>query len=75
MGDLMKVIKKLFGLDKIEANIEEARQALEKANQLKEEAEKNLAEIAQEQELAKLTPKDRASRKKEPLGRCIKYAC
>ncbi len=66
MGDLMKVIKKLFGLDKIEANIEEARQALEKANQLKEEAEKNLAEIAQEQELAKLTPKDRASRKKEP---------
>ncbi|NBP56335.1 hypothetical protein EBU71_07355 [bacterium] len=62
----MKVIKKLFGLDKIEANIEEARQALEKANQLKEEAEKNLAEIAQEQELAKLTPKDRASRKKEP---------
>jgi hypothetical protein len=62
----MKVIKKLFGLDKIEANIEEARLALEQATKLKEEAENNLKEIAQEQELAKLTPKDRATRKKEP---------
>ena len=62
----MKVIKKLFGLDKIEANIEEARLALEQANKLKEEAEKNLKEITQEQELAKLSPKDRATRKKEP---------
>ena len=62
----MKFVKKLFGLDKIESNIEEARQALEQANRLKEEAEKSLKEIAQEQELAKLTPKDRATRKKEP---------
>jgi len=62
----MKIIKKLFGLDKIEANIEEARVALEQATKLKEEAEKNLKEIAQEQELAKLSPKDRATRKKEP---------
>lgn len=62
----MKVIKKLFGLDKIEANIEEAKVALEQATKLKEEAEKSLKEVAQEQELAKLTPKDRATRKKEP---------
>ncbi len=62
----MKVIKKLFGLDKIEANIEEARQALEQATKLKEEAENNLKEISQEQELAKLNPKERATRKKEP---------
>jgi hypothetical protein len=62
----MNFVKKLFGLDKIQANIEEAKLALEKANQLKEEAEKNLQEIAQEQELAKLTPKERATRKKEP---------
>ena len=62
----MKIIKKLFGLDKIEANVAEARLALEEATKLKEEAEKNLKEIAQEQELAKLTPKDRATRKKEP---------
>ena len=62
----MKIIKKLFGLDKIEANIEEARLALEQATKLKEEAENSLKEIAQEQELAKLSPKDRATRKKEP---------
>ncbi len=62
----MKFIKKLFGLDKIESNIEEARLALEEANRLKTEAENSLKEIAQEQELAKLTPKDRATRKKEP---------
>lgn len=62
----MSFIKKMFGLDKIQANIEEAKLALERANELKEQAEKNLQEIAQEQELAKLTPKDRATRKKEP---------
>lgn len=62
----MKIVKKLFGIDKIEANVAEARQALEEAQRLKEEAEKNLKEIAQEQELAKLTPKERATRKKEP---------
>ena len=62
----MKVIKKLFGLDKIEANIEEARLALEQATKLKEEAENSLKEIAQEQELAKLSPKERANRRKEP---------
>ena len=62
----MKFIKKLFGLDKVEANIEEARRALEEANRLKEEAEKSLKEIALEQEMAKLTPKERANRKKEP---------
>jgi len=62
----MKIIKKLFGLDKLEANIAEARTALEQATKLKEEAEKNLKEINQEQELAKLSPKERATRKKEP---------
>ena len=62
----MKIVKKLFGLDKVEDNIREAKRALEEANRLKEEAEKNLKEVVQEQELAKLTPKDRATRKKEP---------
>jgi hypothetical protein len=62
----MKFIKKLFGLDKIEANIEEARLTLEHATKLKEEAESSLKEIAQEHELAKLGPKERATRKKEP---------
>jgi len=61
----MKIIKKIFGLDKIEADIAEARSALEEAQKLKDEAEKNLKEIALEQEMAKLTPKERAIRKKE----------
>jgi hypothetical protein len=63
---MQKFIKKLMGLDKIEANIEEARVALEHATKLKEEAEKNLKDLSEEQELAKLSPKDRATRKKEP---------
>lgn len=63
---MKQFIKKLMGLDKIEADIELARQSLEEATKLKDEAEKNLKEIAQEQEMVKLTPKDRATRKKEP---------
>ena len=59
-------IKRIMGLDQIEANIEQARQSLEEATRLKEEAEKNLKEIAQEQEMAKLSPKERANRRKEP---------
>ena len=62
----MKIIKKLVGLDKLEANIEKTRLALDEANKLKQEAENNLKELVQEQELAKLSPKDRATRKKEP---------
>ncbi len=62
----MKILKKILGLDKVEANLAEARKALDDATKLKEEAENSLKEIAQEQELAKLNPKDRASRKKEP---------
>lgn len=62
----MKLIKKLFGLDKLEANITETRKILEEAQSKKEEAEKALKEIQEQEELAKLSPKDRASRKKEP---------
>lgn len=62
----MKIIKKLFGLDKLEESIAKAENDLREANQRLEEAEK-AATIAKEQEdLAKLTPKERASRKKEP---------
>ncbi len=62
----MKIIKKLFGLDKLEANIEETRRLLEDAQAKKEEAEQALKEIETQAELAKLTPKERATRKKEP---------
>jgi hypothetical protein len=75
----MNIIKRLLGLDKIEANIDLAKKMMEHAhaNQaLAEEAviaaqaKQKLAEeaviAAQEQESqAKLSPKDRATRKKE----------
>jgi hypothetical protein len=55
----MNFIKKLLGLDKLEANIQLAKTKLE-------EAESKLKQVEEVEELAKLTPKDRASRKNEP---------
>ena len=61
----MNIIKKLLGLDKVEANIAIANQLLEEANAKKEEAEKALKLVQEQEELAKLSPKERATRKKE----------
>ena len=62
----MKIVKKLLGLDKLEASIAKAEQDLAEANKRLADAEK-AQKLAQEQEeLAKLSPKDRATRKKEP---------
>ncbi len=62
----MKIIKKLFGLDKLEENLKQAQDALKDLETKKEEAEK-AAKLAQEQEeLAKMTPKERATRLGEP---------
>ena len=62
----MKILKKLLGIDKIEQDLSQAKSALEEAEAKKIEAEK-AAELAKEQEeLAKLSPKARATRKKEP---------
>jgi hypothetical protein len=62
----MNIIKKMFGLDKLEANILETRRLLEEAEAKKNEAEAALKEIETQAELAKLTPKERANRKDEP---------
>lgn len=63
---MQKFIKKLMGLDKLEESIQRAESELAEANRRLEEAE-NAQKLAQEQEeLAKLSPKDRATRKKEP---------
>lgn len=62
----MNIIKKLLGLDKIEANIELAARALDEANKKKEEAESALKAVQEQEELAKLSPKERANRRKEP---------
>lgn len=63
---MQKFIKKLMGLDKLEESIVKAEMDLKEANERLEAAEK-AQKVAQEQEeLAKLTPKERATRKKEP---------
>jgi len=61
----MKILKKLLGLDKIESNVEEARKLLQEAEAKKLEAQQALDEIQEKTELAKLSPKERATRKKE----------
>lgn len=65
-GKTMKIVKRLLGIDKIEQDLAKAQEALEEAKAKQIEAEK-AAQLAQEQEeLAKLSLKDRATRKKEP---------
>ena len=62
----MKIIKKLLGLDKVEANIKVAEQMLAEAEAKQKLAEEATVAAQQREELAKLSPKDRATRKKEP---------
>jgi len=74
---IKSLFEKLTGIDKVRAQAaaeaseslklaQEARAALEEANKLREEAEAAARRAAEEEELAKLTPKERATRKKEP---------
>jgi len=67
MGKIMKkLLKKVFGLDKIEEEVEIARQKLEEAEKARLEAEASVQKALEEEELAKLTPKERATAKGEP---------
>jgi hypothetical protein len=59
-------IKKLMGLDKLEESINKAEQDLAEANKRLEAAENASKAAAEQEELAKTSPKDRATRKKEP---------
>jgi hypothetical protein len=62
----MKLVKKLLGIDKIEEDLVKAKEALEEAKAKQVEAEKAASLAIEQEELAKLTPKERATRKKEP---------
>jgi hypothetical protein len=62
----MKIVKKLLGIDKIEQDLIKAREALEEAEAKRIEAEKATALAQEQEELSKLSPKDRATRRKEP---------
>jgi hypothetical protein len=63
---LQKYFKKLMGLDKIEESITKAELDLAEANKRLESAEKQSKVAIEQEELAKSSPKDRATRKKEP---------
>ena len=70
---LQNFFKKMMGLDKLESSIQKAEAELREANEkiaaaeaarLQAEEAKKAAE--EQEELSKLTPKERATRKKEP---------
>ena len=63
---LQKYFKKLMGLDKLEESINRAEQDLVDANKRLEIAEQASKTAQEQEELSKLSPKDRATRKKEP---------
>jgi hypothetical protein len=63
---LQKYFKKLMGLDKLEESINRAEQDLVDANKRLEVAEQASKTAQEQEELSKLSPKDRATRKKEP---------
>lgn len=63
---MKKLIKKMLGLDEVENNIILATQQLEKLEKAKQEAEDALKEAQREEELAKMSPKERATQLGEP---------
>ena len=63
---MKKFIKKMLGLDEVESNIALATQKLEELEKAKKEAEEALTQAQQQEELAKMTPKERANKRKEP---------
>ena len=60
---MRNVIKKLFGIDKIEAATAEAEQKLKEAT---EKAELGIAVAAEKERISKLSPKELANEKGEP---------
>lgn len=62
----MNIIKKLLGLDKVEASIELANRLLAEAEAKQKLAEEATVAAQEREEHAKLSPKERATRKKEP---------
>jgi hypothetical protein len=61
----MKILKKLLGIDKIQDDLNKAKEALEEAEAKRIEAEQATKLAQEKEELAKLSPKDRATRKKD----------
>ena len=62
----MKFLKRLFGIDQLEANLENTKKLLADLESKKDEAEKATKVALVKEEVAKMSPKDRATRLKEP---------
>jgi len=63
---MRKFIEKLFGIDKLKAQAEASLQVAEASKKLAEEATAAAERAKEAEETAKLSPKDRATRLKEP---------
>ena len=63
---LQKFFKKMMGLDRLEESIQKAETDLKEANERLEIAEQSSKKAQDQEELSKLTPKERATHKKEP---------
>ncbi len=63
---MKKIIKKIFGIDKIEQETEAALEVAERAKKVAEDATVAAERAKREEELAKMTPKDRATALGEP---------
>ncbi len=64
--NMKKLMRKLLGIEEIEKNIAIAQAKLEETERLRTEALERASEALAKEEEAKLTPKDRATKKKEP---------
>ena len=63
---MKNLLKKLFGITEMEQAIAETRRQLEQVERTKQEVESKLKEVQDQEELAKLSAKERANRLKEP---------
>jgi len=64
--NMKKLIRKLFGIDEMERAIAETQARIEEAEKIKNEALARAEAALEKEEEAKLTPKERATKKKEP---------
>jgi len=62
----MKILKKLLGLDKLEQNLQVAQEQLTKVLEEKNRIDDEIQKAQRQEELAKMSPKERATRVKEP---------
>jgi hypothetical protein len=60
------LLKKIFGITEMEQAIAETRRQIELAEEAKRQAEQAVEKAVKDAEEAKLTPKERATAKKEP---------